>query len=643
MNFLRTYSKINLIFLILAFYIPTIYSMKTKNPIQVERKEEGEQEITLTSKDGRKFTIKRKFAEESGLLKDMLEEIDEEEDGDVPSIPVPNIHSRVLGTIIELLKKSYEYSDKESEAKKKSLVEYICNKLSLNINELAECLQGVNYLNAAPSLKALAHVIAKWANEKEDYKITKKILEKLPTELLFEIQAEWILQFGTHPVELFKQKIIKDLKTSGNYVEFINNFKNGQFTGLYYDENDQIGLGNSIEISNYIKEFEGFYYFAYLNDDKVIVQNAQTGKEKTFKVENDVISSFEFSPDGMKLAAKTVIHQVVVWDIKSGKQISLKLDDKNVWATSFKFSPDGKKMAIDYGTRLIVFDMQTGNQLTTLEFKRGISFYLLSLEGEKLLTFSQGVLTVWNIKTGNVSVLQTFKFEGRVFPCRFSPDEKRLVVLEMTSVNGNKIVVCDIQTGNKLPFEAKDKAWIESFEFSPDGKKLAIQSRNEIEVRDIQTGEELKTFRPKGEISSCIFGSDWKTVAASFGNKVMVWNTETGSRQKNINIKGLLGLFSLHKKKLFATSKNEITTKDETKDRYTIEIWDRQKSNRLRTFEYDFFSSSWRVSPDKNKLAMKKDNEIVIWDIAKKDSKKRTFNTQNSNEQFKFSPFAKEL
>jgi S-phase kinase-associated protein 1 len=114
-----------------------------------ENKETNETLVELTSKDGQKFKVKKQVILMSGLIKDMLEEGDEEE---VPVIPVPNVDSKPLKKVIEYCEYHWNNPAEEIEKPLKGKIEdVICDwdKKFLEIDQslLIELIMAANYLN----------------------------------------------------------------------------------------------------------------------------------------------------------------------------------------------------------------------------------------------------------------------------------------------------------------------------------------------------------------------------------------------------------------------------------------------------------------------------------------------------------------
>jgi S-phase kinase-associated protein 1 len=108
-------------------------------------------QVELVSKDGQKFKVDKEVITMSGLVKDMLEEADEEED-ETPSIPVPNVDSKPLQKVIEYCQYHHKNPAEEIEKPLKGKIEdVICDwdKKFLEIDQslLIELIMAANYLN----------------------------------------------------------------------------------------------------------------------------------------------------------------------------------------------------------------------------------------------------------------------------------------------------------------------------------------------------------------------------------------------------------------------------------------------------------------------------------------------------------------
>lgn len=143
--------------------------------------------VVLVSGEGEKFTVERKIAERSLLLKNYLNdmhdsqlqadssdeeedkknEADEDEDDDEDDeivMPVPNVRSSVLQKVIEWAEhhKDSNFPDEEDDDSRKSAPMDSWDREFLKVDQemLYEIILAANYLNIKPLLDAGCKVVA---------------------------------------------------------------------------------------------------------------------------------------------------------------------------------------------------------------------------------------------------------------------------------------------------------------------------------------------------------------------------------------------------------------------------------------------------------------------------------------------------
>lgn len=143
------------------------------------------QTVVLVSGEGEKFTVERKIAERSLLLKNYLndmhdsqlhddtsdedednEDNDDAEDGDDEEVvmPVPNVRSSVLQKVIEWAEhhKDSNFPDEDDDDSRKSAPIDSWDREFLKVDQemLYEIILAANYLNIKPLLDAGCKVVA---------------------------------------------------------------------------------------------------------------------------------------------------------------------------------------------------------------------------------------------------------------------------------------------------------------------------------------------------------------------------------------------------------------------------------------------------------------------------------------------------
>jgi len=154
-------------------------------------------DIELVSKEKKKFKIDETIAKnQSGLLKNMLEE-QEEDDDDIPSIPVPRIETKTLKSIIilmqraKIIKDESASPDRTAEEIKNITIETLGKEIKVkNPQDLSKLIDAANYLDAPILLKSFCYAYAGLLGNKA----TKLAAEKKYKEINKDMQYEIALQ-----------------------------------------------------------------------------------------------------------------------------------------------------------------------------------------------------------------------------------------------------------------------------------------------------------------------------------------------------------------------------------------------------------------------------------------------------------------
>ncbi len=164
---IKRYDTINFSFITFAFHNA---AMESESSMASDAPQEPQVILVSNDKEGEaKFSISRKAVELSITIKNLLQEMPDDEDG-VSEIPLPNVTASVLERVVEYIKR--EHSDPDVEYDKRTPNENRCAEIrevdkefcgKLNMEGLFNLILAANYLDIKKLLdltcKTVAHMI----------------------------------------------------------------------------------------------------------------------------------------------------------------------------------------------------------------------------------------------------------------------------------------------------------------------------------------------------------------------------------------------------------------------------------------------------------------------------------------------------
>jgi WD40 repeat protein len=281
---------------------------------------------------------------------------------------------------------------------------------------------------------------------------------------------------------------------------------------------------------------QGIISLAISDDSKWIASGSADGKIqlwdlKTQKLVHSFLGhktgvysmSLVFHPSRQTLISGGDDGTIRIWDLQTGKEIrTLKVPFKSVRALAI--SPDGKSIIASGGLDGIILKFNSTTQVEVCKLVSDPPFtseaISINPDGATLIsTNTFGEIKNWNLATcklnpgfdgqgesSGVISLDYYSFAS------FSPDGKKLA----TNSNQN-IRISNPQTGSKLKNLSAHRDYINAALFSPDGRKLVSGGRdNTIKIWDLESGSVLKTLLGNhGIIYSIAISPDGKTIASS--------------------------------------------------------------------------------------------------------------------------------
>lgn len=199
------------------------------------------------------------------------------------------------------------------------------------------------------------------------------------------------------------------------------------------------------------------------------------------------------------------------------------------------------------------------------------------------------------------------KVPGRVVDARFSPDGRRVAI-----VSRNSAVVLDRATGESLtPYMVHDGR-VKEVRFSPQGDRLVTCARDETaRLWDAQTGRQVgASLRHSGYVRSAEFSPDGQLVAtAGFDHMARIWDAHTG-QPHTIPLEHDAGVSGAN----FSPDGTRLVT---ASDDQTARIWDVSTGKSLRVLCHRGAVRVALFSPDGQRIVTgSEDCTAQLWDAS---------------------------
>ena len=152
-----------------------------------------------------------------------------------------------------------------------------------------------------------------------------------------------------------------------------------------------------------------------------------------------------------------------------------------------------------------------------------------------------------NIFEQEINLFKAFRHVALANEIALSPDGKLLAACDDYYAK-----IFDIETGKEIKYFKFDDSRINSIQFSPNGKTIAISSsrsyydediekiENMVRIFDIETGDQKKSFEQNVGVNTLAFSPDGKTIAIGSSvedgeiieNMVRIFDIETGDEKR---------------------------------------------------------------------------------------------------------------
>ncbi|HEY7424853.1 MAG TPA: protein kinase, partial [Gemmataceae bacterium] len=249
-------------------------------------------------------------------------------------------------------------------------------------------------------------------------------------------------------------------------------------------------------------------------DQIVRLWDVATRQEReSIKGHTSFICSLAFAPDGRTLATGSWDGTAKLWDTSRRQECDV-LKSRQAYAVSV--SPDGKLLASTGWGIVQVWDLETGELLTTLQEKDNDISVTFAPDGRTLATGGMNrEVKLWDVETWRCRAILK-GHQKKIWALAFAPDSKTLATGSQEGI----VKLWDVATGEDRLTLRHDEGNIRTLAFAPDGRTLATGTTCAT-LWDVTTGERRTVLR--GVVGSLVaFSPDGKTLA---------WGSDLGGIQ----------------------------------------------------------------------------------------------------------------
>ena len=305
---------------------------------------------------------------------------------------------------------------------------------------------------------------------------------------------------------------------------------------------------------------------------------------------------------------------------------------------SLAFSADSQSLvsgghtSFPYNRQIRLWDVRTGRLLRAFPESGTLPVasvaYSISRDG-KLIASVGSIVTLWDVATGRF--MRAIPPKGNVGVCchvALSPDGG---LVASDDLRGGSVRVWDTRTG-ALKYELGGLSYtVDTFEFSPDGKTLAVAAapdRNPydpvLDLWNVTTGRLARRFKPGYVALSFAYSPDGSTLAMVTGWRAyrtfVLWSVRTGQQIPSKLTVDTPEISTGPDHVAYAPSGRflAIAWSEGPHGPEVIKIWDLHKETTvltLRSSEGFGYIGALAFSPDGTMLAAGIGSDIMLWNV----------------------------
>ncbi|MCI0684301.1 MAG: sigma-70 family RNA polymerase sigma factor [Gemmataceae bacterium] len=336
-------------------------------------------------------------------------------------------------------------------------------------------------------------------------------------------------------------------------------------------------------------------------------------EKKVLRGHSDMIYCVTFFKHGGAVVSGGKDNTAKIWDLATGTE-QRNLAGHASAVESVAVSPDDKVVATASWDRTIrLWDADTGKDTAVIAIgDASMNFIAFSPDGNLLAgAGSDGSVRLWDVKTRK-PLATVGRHAGSAWGVAFSHDGKKLA--SGSSDKTAKLIDVDKREEvATLPFG--ELMPIQALAYAPDAKALALAVDDKIQVRDVKTGDLMRSLAGHASLVTCLaFSAEGQTLASGSADKtVKLWDWPTGKERLTLknHADAVRAVCFTRDGKLLSSGEDKL-----------VRLVDPSSGKEIATFPgHEAGVNALAVAPDGSGFASGGDDSAIrVWGFANKDS-----------------------